>query len=135
MLASLLSFIPLALLIAAVVWYFKAPKRPGRPAAGSGAKQSPGVKWSGRMDGDLPIKRLTGLQANCLSDAAAGVLIIRNSDISDRLIYERDETSVLHADRTVDTLVKHGFLAADGKGGYICTDLGARAYETLPVYQ
>lgn len=133
MLASLLSFIPLALLIAAVVWYFKASKQPGRPVAGGAAKQSTGVKWSGRVDGALPIKRLTGLQANCMSDAVSGVLIIRDSDISDRRMYERDETSSLHPDRTVDSLVKHGFLVADGKGAYICTDLGARAYETLPV--
>jgi hypothetical protein len=132
MLASLLSFIALAVLIAAMVWYFKISKPPGRPAAG-GAKQSPKVKWSGRVDGDLPIKRLTGLQANCLSDAVFGDLIIRDSDISDRRLYERDEAQVLHKDRTVDSLVKHGFLVADGKGAYICTDLGARAHETLPV--
>ncbi len=131
MLASLLSFIPLALLIAAVVWYLKTPKQPSRPDAGGAVKQSRSVKWSGRMDGALPIKRLTGLQANCLSDAVTGLLIIRDSDISDRRLHERDETSVLHKDRTVDSLVKHGFLVADNKGAYICTDLGARAYETL----
>lgn len=150
MLASLLSFIPLALLIAAVVWYFKArDKRPIKlPIVDVAAAKTPSapigfrvavkagnaaIKWSGQIDGELPIKSLTGNQGRCLSDATTGVLVIRDSDISDRRIYDRDESGVMHADRTVDSLVKHGFLAPDGRGAYVCTDRGARAYETLQV--
>lgn len=151
MLQSLVACIPLFLLIAFVVWYFKTrdkrpiklPRMVTQDVSAERTQQigfrvpvkekNTAIKWSGVSDGDLPIKRLTGLQSNCLSDAVAGLLVIRDSDISDRRIYDRSESGVMHGDRTVDSLVKHGFLAPDGRGTYVCTDLGARAFETLPV--
>lgn len=151
MLQSLVACIPLFLVIAFVVWYFKTrDKRPIKlppivdvaaakiPSASIGFRVAvkagnAAIKWSGQIDGELPIKSLTGNQGRCLSDATTGVLVIRDSDISDRRIYDRDESGVMHADRTVDSLVKHGFLAPDGRGAYVCTDRGARAYETLQV--
>jgi hypothetical protein len=39
----------------------------------------------------------------------------------------------IHPIRTINTLVKHGYLVASSPGVYICTDFGAEAYERLPA--
>lgn len=89
------------------------------------------ARWSGKIDGPLPIKTLTFRQDYCLSHAAYGKRIIPYR--SNESFGATREDVEFHPARTVDVLVKHGFLVADGKGAFVCTDLGLRAFETLPA--
>ncbi len=88
------------------------------------------MKWSGKINGPLPIKTLTFNQNHCLSDAAFGKRIVQHRPGEN--YGDAPENIAFHSSRTVDTLVKHGFLMGDGKGAFVCTDLGLRAFETLP---
>ena len=88
------------------------------------------MRWSGKIDGPLPLKALTFNQSFCLSDASVGKRIIPSR--LNESYGDAPENIAFHLARTVDSLVKHGFLAADGKGAFVCTDLGLRAFETLP---
>lgn len=137
MLQSLVACIPLFLLIAFIIWYFKSRdkrpiKLPPLNVHGAQKNQRPAAAFKDavRADSVLPTKRLTLLQGNCLHDAALGRLVVRDGD---HQFYNHDGEYVLCADRTIDSLVKHGFLAANGRGAYVCTDLGRQAYEVLPV--
>ena len=88
------------------------------------------MRWSGKIDGPLPVKTLTFNQNFCLSDAARGKRIVPHRP--GESYGNAPENIAFHSSRTVDVLVKHGFLAADAQGAFVCTDLGLRAFETLP---
>lgn len=87
------------------------------------------MRWSGRDYGPFPIKRLTDGQSRCLHDAVGRKRIVIGDPYA-----QRGEAPVdieAHPDRTVKSLVKHGFLTETEKGIYICTDFGAKAWEEL----
>ena len=88
------------------------------------------MKWSGKIDGSMPIKNITYNQERCLGDASLGKRIIASS--IDDSYRDAHDGFANHQSRTVNSLVKHGFLVADGTGAFVCTDLGLRAFETLP---
>lgn len=88
------------------------------------------MRWSGKNTGAMSIKALTDKQVSCLHDAVLHMRIIPGDQFAQSGSVPEDVA--LHPNRTVDSLVKHGFLAPDGHGAYLCTDHGARAFETLP---
>ena len=89
------------------------------------------MRWSGKSDGPMPIKNITYNQERCLGDASLGKRIIASS--RDESYSNAPDDFANHQSRTVNSLVKHGFLVANGTGTFICTDLGLRAYESLPT--
>lgn len=95
------------------------------------AKGPKPMRWSGTVTGPLPIKVLTRPQIDCLDSASYGARIVGVPP--SEMYFQQPENTSSHATKTVQSLVKHGFLADDGKGGYIITDLGLRAHETCSV--
>lgn len=89
------------------------------------------IKWSGKDTGPLGIKYLTVNQDHCLRQALERKRIIPGDSLGSKGDAPPDVS--FHTQRTVDSLVKHGFLEADGNGSYRCTDHGARACEQLPM--
>jgi hypothetical protein len=89
------------------------------------------IKWSGKDTGPFAIKALTVTQDHCLRQAQERKRIIPGDSFGSNGEVPPDVS--FHSQRTVDSLVKHGFLEADGKGTYRCTDHGARACEQLPI--
>lgn len=92
------------------------------------------IKWSGLVDGPLPIKRLSVAQYSCLRDAVDGRRIYCTNQQGEFMSQIPVEVA-FHPMRTVGPLLSHGFLAPDGCGGLVGTDFGARAYETLQAYR
>lgn len=83
------------------------------------------LSWSGDETTALPIKTLSPHQSMCLNDASYGIRIVMVAP-SERYTSPTEGFSG-HPSKTVNSLIKHGFLLADGKGSYTITDLGLRA--------
>lgn len=91
-----------------------------------------GVEWSGSSSGALSLKTLTYKQYDCLEDARYGFRIIGVTP-SERTESQPHKTRA-HGQKTVASLVRHGFLAsADSEGGHVITDLGLNALEACDV--
>ena len=71
------------------------------------------MEWSGSISGAMPLKTLTYKQYECLEDARYGFKVVGLT--------------------TVASLVRHGFLIADGADGYAITDHGLNALEVCDV--
>lgn len=91
----------------------------------------PEFQWSGHVTGSLPIKILTYKQYECLEDARYGFRIV-GLPPSERKLPQPHKTRA-HGLKTVASLAKHGFLDADGEGGYVITDHGLNALEVCSV--
>ncbi len=91
----------------------------------------PEFEWSGTTTGALPIKILTYKQYECLEDARYGFRIV-GLQPSDRQQPQPHKTRA-HGQKTVASLHNHGFLNADGSGGYVITDHGLNALEVCNV--
>ena len=89
------------------------------------------MEWSGSTAEALPIKTLTYKQYDCLEDARYGFKIVGLTP-SDRKLPQPDKTRA-HGQKTVASLVKHGFLTSDGEGSYLINDLGLNALEVCSV--
>ncbi len=91
----------------------------------------PEFEWSGTTTGALPLKTLTYKQYECLEDARYGFRIVALAP-SERKQPQPHKTRA-HGLKTVASLQKHGFLDADGSGGYVITDHGLNALEVCTV--
>lgn len=91
----------------------------------------PEFEWSGTTTGALPLKILTYKQYECLEDARYGFRIV-GLPPSDRKQPQPHKTRA-HGIKTVASLHNHGFLDADGSGGYVITDHGLNALEVCKV--
>ena len=136
----------LALVVLFLGWFFTAGKgaknKRGRANAAVSKPQAAtatpatGVKikvkkWSGDDSVPLPIKALTRSQWDCLSDGIDGSRIVAVLPMD--MYTPRPDGSSGHGSKTIKSLVKHGFLAENPDGGYVITDQGLRACETLNV--
>ncbi len=91
----------------------------------------PEFEWSGTHSGNLRVKILTYKQYECLEDARYGFKIVAVTP-SERKLPQPHKTRS-HGLKTVASLSKHGFLAADSQTGYVITDLGLNALEVCSV--
>lgn len=92
---------------------------------------APEFEWSGTTTGALPLKILTYKQYECLEDARYGFRIAAVAP-SERKQPQPHKTRA-HGQKTVASLVRHGFLNPDGEGGYVITDHGLNALEVCSV--
>lgn len=91
----------------------------------------PQFEWSGNSAGTLPVKVLTYKQYECLEDARYGFRIVGLPP--SELKQPQPHKTRGHGLKTVASLSNHGFLTADGSGGYNITDLGLNALEVCTV--
>lgn len=88
-------------------------------------------QWSGRSSNVLPLKTLTYKQYECLEDARYGFKIIGVTPT------ERKEPQPHkirpHGQKTVASLIKHGFLAANDDNTCVITDHGLNALAVCDV--
>ena len=89
------------------------------------------VEWSGSTSAPMPLKTLTYKQYECLEDARRGFKIIGVKPTERKKV--QPNTSRAHSLKTVESLVGHGFLAAEGQNGYGITDHGLNALEVCAV--
>ncbi len=91
----------------------------------------PEFQWSGTTTGALPIKILTYKQYECLEDARYGFRIV-GVPPGERKLPQPYKTRA-HGQKTVASLMKHGFLDEDGTGGCVINDHGLNALEVCSV--
>ena len=89
------------------------------------------IEWSGSTSGTLPLKTLTYKQYECLEDARYGFKIVGVTP-SRRKDAQPHKTRA-HGQKTVASLVKHGFLAMDSENTYVITDHDLNALEVCDV--
>lgn len=89
------------------------------------------ARWSGDTTIPLPIKQLTVSQYYCLRDATMKFRIRAESDVVEDTGYIRSIKH--HPTKTINSLVKHGMIAASDDGYFMVTNLGCRAFEQLPT--
>ena len=89
------------------------------------------MEWSGSTSGSLPLKTLTYKQYECLEDARYGFKIVGVTP-SARKDAQPHKTRA-HGQKTVASLVRHGFLTLDGENTYAITDRGLNALEVCDV--
>lgn len=78
--------------------------------------------WSGVVNGQLPLKSLTDNQGCCLGAASLGDKVVGLPP--SQMYSQQPKGTCACANKTVNSLVKHGMLESDGNGGYAITDLG-----------
>ncbi|HYW57116.1 MAG TPA: hypothetical protein VE934_09150 [Polaromonas sp.] len=140
---ALLVLLLLAML-GAVVFYVYRRRGPAPPAVAAPVPQAepedsayrvsyipPEFQWSGTTTGALPIKILTYKQYECLEDARYGFRIV-GVPTAERKLPQPYKTRA-HGQKTVASLMKHGFLDEDGTGGYVINDHGLNALEVCSV--
>ena len=89
------------------------------------------MEWSGSTSGTLPLKTLTYKQYECLEDARYGFKIIGVTPTERKK--EQPHKTRAHGQKTVASLVRHGFLISDGEAGFVITDHGLNALEVCDV--
>ena len=89
------------------------------------------VEWSGSSATVLAVKTLTYKQYECLEDARYGFKIVGVTP-SERKDVQPHKTRA-HGQKTVASLVKHGFLSAGDENTYVITDFGLNALEVCDV--
>lgn len=92
---------------------------------------APEFQWSGTSSGELPIKILTYKQYECLEDARYGFKIVAVPP-AERKLPQPYKTRA-HGLKTVDSLLKHGFLDLGSDGGYVISDHGLNALDVCRV--
>ena len=118
-----------------------AGRRAAKAGTGQGARPedssykvsyaAPQLEWSGTTTGALPLKTLTYKQYECLEDARYGFRIAAVAP-SERKLPQPHKTRA-HGQKTVASLVRHGFLNPDDTGGHVITDHGLNALEVCSV--
>ena len=89
------------------------------------------IEWSGSSGAPLPIKMLTYKQYECLEDARYGFKILAVTPTERKLMQAPKIRA--HGIKTVSSLVKHGFLAANAEQTHDITDRGLNALEVCGV--
>ena len=89
------------------------------------------MEWSGSTRGELPIKTLTYKQYECLEDARYGFKIVGVTPNARK--DEQPHKTRAHGQKTVASLLKHGFLAPADEGASVITDHGLNALEVCDV--
>ena len=89
------------------------------------------MEWSGSTSGTLPLKTLTYKQYECLEDARYGFKIIGVTPTERK--NEQPHKTRAHGQKTVASLVRHGFLIPNGEAGFVITDHGLNALEVCDV--
>ena len=89
------------------------------------------MEWSGSSTGTLPLKTLTYKQYECLEDARYGFTIVGVTP-SARKDVQPHKTRA-HGRKTVESLVRHGFLELNSSNSYVITDHGLNALEVCDV--
>ena len=89
------------------------------------------MEWSGSISGAMPLKTLTYKQYECLEDARYGFKVVGLTPTERKK--EQPHKTRAHGLKTVASLVRHGFLIADGADGYAITDHGLNALEVCDV--
>ena len=92
---------------------------------------SSGKEWSGSTSGALPIKVLTYRQYECLEDARYGFNIVGVTPTGRKAVQPHQTRA--HGQKTVASLLKHGFLASTDAKIYVITDLGLNALQVCDV--
>ena len=88
-------------------------------------------EWSGSTNGALPLKTLTYKQYECLEDARYGFKIVGVKPTERK--NEQHHKTRAHGQKTVASLVRHGFLISNGDEAFIVTDHGLNALEVCDV--
>ena len=73
------------------------------------------MEWSGSISGAMPLKTLTYKQYECLEDARYGFKVVGLTPTERKK--EQPHKTRAHGLKTVASLVRHGFLIADGADG------------------
>ena len=89
------------------------------------------MEWSGSTSGNLPLKTLTYKQYECLEDARYGFKVV-GVTLSARKNEQPLKTRA-HGQKTVASLVRHGFLSLNSENAYVITDHGLNALEVCDV--
>ena len=89
------------------------------------------IEWSGSTNGVVPLKTLTYKQYECLEDARYGFKIVGVTPTERKK--EQPHKTRAHGQKTVASLVRHGFLISDAVDGHVITDLGLNALEVCDV--
>lgn len=126
-------------LIAFAVYRMNKRKRPVAPAPLEPVEKNAykisyapsDMEWSGSTSGTLPLKTLTYKQYECLEDARYGFKIVGVTP-SARKNAQPHKTRA-HGQKTVASLVRHGFLALNSENAYVITDHGLNALEVCDV--
>lgn len=88
-------------------------------------------QWSGSSSSALPLKTLTYKQYECLEDARYGFKIIGVTPTGRK---EAQPHKIRpHGQKTVASLIKHGFLAANDDDTCVITDHGLNALAVCDV--
>lgn len=88
-------------------------------------------QWSGSSAGELPLKVLTYRQYECLEDAHYGFTIVGVTKLEQQNALPLKTRA--HGKKTVDSLVKHGFLEGAAEQGFSITDRGLNALAVCSV--
>ena len=89
------------------------------------------MEWSGSSTGTLPLKILTYKQYECLEDARYGFRIVGVTPSARKEVQPHKTRA--HGQKTVESLVRHGFLELNGDNSYVITDHGLNALEVCDV--
>ena len=79
------------------------------------------MEWSGSTSGTLQLKTLTYKQYECLEDARYGFKIVGVTPNARK--NAQPHKTRAHGQKTVASLVRHGFLALDSENAYVITDI------------
>ena len=89
------------------------------------------IEWSGSTTGVIPLKTLTYKQYECLEDARYGFRIVGVKPTERK--NEQSHKTRTHGQKTVASLVRHGFLISNGADSLVITDHGLNALEVCDV--
>lgn len=89
------------------------------------------MEWSGSTSGTLPLKTLTYKQYECLEDARYGFKVVGVTPTERKK--EQPHKTRAHGQKTVASLVRHGFLISNGEDGFVITDHGLNALQVCDV--
>ena len=89
------------------------------------------IEWSGSTTSVIPLKTLTYKQYECLEDARYGFKIVGVKPTERK--NKQPHKKRAHGQKTVASLVRHGFLISDGEDLFVVTDHGLNALEVCNV--
>ena len=88
-------------------------------------------EWSGSSSGIIALKTLTYRQYECLEDARYGFNIIGVTPTQRKNVQPHKTRA--HGQKTVSSLVRHGFLISNGEDTFVVTDHGLNALAVCNV--
>lgn len=86
--------------------------------------------WSDIDTGPISVKHLTKTQAACLKGAINGKRIMLR-DVR-HPIGDAPSDIEFYGRNTISSLLRNGFIQSDGRGVYVCTDHGRKAFYVVP---